>query len=75
MAARAARQLAEADDLQVETVAGGIGEFSVFVDGQEIIDTNRVVSATFQTWSPVKSDHGSFAECDQRITHPFSAVL
>jgi CubicO group peptidase (beta-lactamase class C family) len=34
MAARVARQLKKADDFQVETVAGGLGEFSVFVDDQ-----------------------------------------
>ncbi len=42
MAARVARQLEEADDFQVETVAGGLGEFSVFVDDREIINTNRL---------------------------------
>ena len=42
MAARVARQLKKADDFQVETVAGGVGEFSVFLDDQEIINTNRL---------------------------------
>jgi hypothetical protein len=42
MAARVARQLEEADDFQVETVAGGLGEFIVFVDDQEVINTNRL---------------------------------
>ena len=48
MAARVARQLEEAGDFQVETVAGGLGEFSVFVDDQEIINTNRL-------WYPLPS--------------------
>jgi len=42
MVARVARQLEEAGDFQVETVAGGLGEFTVFIDGQKIIDTNRL---------------------------------
>jgi len=42
MAARVARQLEEADDFQVETVAGGLGEFTVFIEGQKIVDTNRL---------------------------------
>ena len=42
MAARVARQLEKADDFQVETVAGGLGEFSVFIDDQKIINTNRL---------------------------------
>jgi hypothetical protein len=46
MSARVARQLREENDLQVETVAGGLGEFSVFIDGQKALDTNRF-------WYPV----------------------
>ena len=42
MAARVARQLEEAGDFQVETVAAGLGEFSVFIDDQRIINTNRL---------------------------------
>ena len=42
MAARVARQLREEDDLQVETVAGGFGEFSIFLDGRKAITTNRL---------------------------------
>jgi len=48
MAARVARQLEEADDFQVETVAGGLGEFTVFIDDREIINTNRL-------WYPLPS--------------------
>ena len=48
MAARVARQLEEADDFQVETVAGGLGEFTVFIEGQKIVDTNRL-------WYPLPS--------------------
>ena len=43
MAARVARQLRGEDDLQVETVAGGLGEFSVLLDGQKVIDTSRIL--------------------------------
>ena len=42
MAARVARQLEEADGFQVETVPGGLGEFTVFIDDREIINTNRL---------------------------------
>ena len=48
MAARVARQLKKADDFQVETVAGGLGEFTVFIEGQKIVDTNRL-------WYPLPS--------------------
>lgn len=46
MSARVARQLREENDLQVETVAGGLGEFSVFIDGQKALDTSRL-------WYPI----------------------
>jgi hypothetical protein len=42
MAARVASRLREEGDLQVETVAGGLGEFSVFLDGRKAIETNRL---------------------------------
>lgn len=42
MAARVAEQLKREHDLQVETFAGGLGEFSVFVDGRREIATNRL---------------------------------
>ncbi len=29
-------------DVEVETVKGGLGEFSVFIDRQKVIDTNRL---------------------------------
>lgn len=41
MAARVASQL-EKEDVQVEKVKGGFGEFSVWVDDQKVIDTNRL---------------------------------
>jgi len=37
-----ARQLKETNDFQVETVAGGLGELTVNLDGKKIIDTNRL---------------------------------
>ena len=42
MAARVAGQLREEKELEVETVAGGLGEFSVVLDGQEAVTTNRL---------------------------------
>ena len=41
MAASVAAQLSKENDLEVETVRGGLGEFSVSIDGQKLIDTNR----------------------------------
>ena len=41
MASRVAAQLSKDDDVEVETVGGGLGEFSVYIDGQKVIDTNR----------------------------------
>jgi hypothetical protein len=48
MAARVADQLREENDLRVETVKGGLGEFSVSIDGHKAIDTSRL-------WYPVPS--------------------
>jgi hypothetical protein len=42
MAARVAKQLRTESDLSVETVKGGLGEFSIFIDEQKVIDTNRL---------------------------------
>ena len=42
MAARVATHIKGVDDVQIETVAGGLGEFSVFIDGRKVIDTNRL---------------------------------
>ena len=47
MAARVAAEL-EKDGVEVETVKGGLGEFSVTVDGDKVVDTNRL-------WYPSKS--------------------
>ena len=41
MAARVAAELSKDGDVEVETSRGGMGEFSVTVDGQKIVDTNR----------------------------------
>jgi len=48
MASRVAAQLRKESDAQVETVRGGLGEFSVQIDGQKVIDTNRL-------WYPTPS--------------------
>jgi hypothetical protein len=48
MAARVAAQLRKEEDVQVEAVKGGLGEFSVFIDDRKVIDTNRL-------WYPAPS--------------------
>jgi hypothetical protein len=42
MAARVAAQLSKENGVEVETARGGLGEFSVSIDGQKVIDTNRL---------------------------------
>jgi hypothetical protein len=37
-----AAELANDKEVEVETVRGGLGEFSVYIDGEKIIDTNRL---------------------------------
>ena len=41
MAASVAAELANDKEVEVETVKGGLGEFSVYVDDERIINTNR----------------------------------
>jgi len=48
MAARVAAQLSKENGVEVETVKGGLGEFSVYINGQNVIDTNRL-------WYPTPS--------------------
>jgi hypothetical protein len=48
MAARVAAQLSKENGVEVETARGGLGEFSVSIDGQKVIDTNRL-------WYPTPS--------------------
>lgn len=48
MATRVAAQLSKEKDLEVKTVKGGLGEFSVSLEGQKVIDTNRL-------WYPTPS--------------------
>ena len=42
MAASVAAQLSKQNDVEVATAKGGLGEFSVSIDGQKVIDTNRL---------------------------------
>ena len=42
MAARVAAELRKEPEVQVETIKGKLGEFSVFIDGQEVVTTNRL---------------------------------
>jgi hypothetical protein len=48
MAARVAAQLSKENGVEVETARGGLGEFSVSIDGQKVINTNRL-------WYPTPS--------------------
>ncbi len=41
MASRVAAQLQKGKNVEVETVRGGLGEFSVYLDEEKVIDTNR----------------------------------
>lgn len=42
MASRVAAQLRKENNVAVETVRGGLGEFSVYIDERKVIDTNRL---------------------------------
>ena len=42
MASRVAAQLSKENNVETEIVRGGLGEFSVYIDGQKVIDTNRL---------------------------------
>ena len=48
MAARVAARLSEEKDVEVKTVKGGFGEFSVSIGGRKVIDTSRL-------WYPTPS--------------------
>ena len=41
MASRVAAQIDKENNVETETVKGGFGEFSVYIDEQRVIDTNR----------------------------------
>ena len=41
MATRVAAQLKKENNIEVEMVKGGFGEFSVYIDEEKVIDTNR----------------------------------
>lgn len=47
MASRVAAQLRKTN-VEAEKVRGGLGEFSVYIDDQKVIDTNRL-------WYPMPS--------------------
>ncbi len=42
MAARVAAQLRTEEGIEIETLKGGLGEFSVSIDERKVIDTNRL---------------------------------
>jgi hypothetical protein len=42
MAARVAAQVKQETGVNVETIKGGLGEFSVHIDGRKVVDTNRL---------------------------------
>lgn len=41
MASRVAAQLQKENNVAVETFRGGLGEFSVYLDEQKVVDTSR----------------------------------
>jgi hypothetical protein len=41
IASRVAAELRKDDGVEVETVRGGLGEFSVSVDGRKVVETSR----------------------------------
>ncbi len=47
MASRVAAQLSN-DNVEVKTVRGGLGQFSVYIDDEKVIKTNRL-------WYPLPS--------------------
>ena len=42
MATRVAAELSKQNNVETEIVRGGLGELSVYIDGQKVIDTNRL---------------------------------
>ena len=46
LAARVAAELRKEKDINVETMKGGFGEFSVHIDGDRVIDSNRLLYPT-----------------------------
>jgi hypothetical protein len=42
MATRVAAELSKQNNVETEIVRGGLGEFSVYIEGQKVIDTNRL---------------------------------
>lgn len=46
VASRVAAQLSQDEDVSVTTVPGGLGEFSVLIDGEKVINFNRFLYPT-----------------------------
>ena len=65
MAASVAAELANDKEVEVETVKGGLGEFSVYLDDERIINTNRVWYPT-----PAKVDPNTRARLAERGSVP-----
>jgi hypothetical protein len=42
IASRVAAELSKQNNVETEIVRGGLGELSVYIDGQKVIDTNRL---------------------------------
>ena len=42
MASRVAAELKKENEVEVETTAGGLGEFSVSIDDRKVVDTSRL---------------------------------
>ena len=43
MASSVAAKLKQEQDVEVEMKSGGLGEFSVTVDGEKVVNTNRLL--------------------------------
>jgi len=65
MAASVAAELAKENNCEVQTFAGGLGEFSVSIDGEKVIDTNRF-------WYP--STKNVVAKTRELLSHETSKV-
>jgi hypothetical protein len=48
MSASVAAELSKDNDIEVKRIKGGLGEFSVSIDGRKVIDTSRI-------WFPTPS--------------------
>jgi hypothetical protein len=65
MAASVAAELSKENNCEVQTTSGGLGEFSVSIDGDKVLDTNRF-------WYP--STKNVLAKIRERLSQKTSKV-